>query len=148
MYKREIPFLVIEPTKTEYRALIDRIPDLQIFTPGKNKVSPFVINPFLPPKGITVEQYIPSLLSAFKAAFFSERYYMEFRDKIRDINTMCAYMNAVNQWLEKQDIKEGQEKRIQLCNCVKIKYLRKVLQEKEFRLSQKDREKILQVLVK
>ena len=52
---------------------------------------------------------------------------MEFRDKIRDINTMCAYMNAVNQWLEKQDIKEGQEKRIQLCNCVKIKYLRKVL---------------------
>lgn len=73
---------------------------------------------------------------------------MEFRDKIRDINTMCAYMNAVNQWLEKQDIKEGQEKRIQLCNCVKIKYLRKVLQEKEFRLSQKDREKILQVLVK
>ena len=459
MYRRGIPFLAIEPTKTEYRALIDRIPDLQIFTPGKNKVSPFVINPFLPPKGITVEQYIPSLLSAFKAAFsmpspldtifqqavqeayikygwrdystvedsyvkkfglyefiqvfkeliqrqkyssevkgnlmtggifrlrelinqnpniydtvesvpledllcaptilelnaidnevqksvlmallliqicvytkqnhkgdgklknlllldeahvlfkaqqgsgngeggnnavhslenmlaeirsygtgiviadqspaavgsevikntdikvifrlvdsgdrkviadttnmtdlmrkyipklevgqafysvsalhepvlmqtpdihkkegirlsvsdseireraeywkghqqylipydecryseicktcsmeirsdaafFSERYYMEFRDKIRDINTMCAYMNAVNQWLEKQDIKEGQEKRIQLCNCVKIKYLRKVLQEKEFRLSQKDREKILQVLVK
>ncbi len=459
MYRRGIPFLAIEPTKTEYRALIDRIPDLQIFTPGKNKVSPFVINPFLPPKGITVEQYIPSLLSAFKAAFsmpspldtifqqavqeayikygwrdystvedsyvkkfglyefiqvfkeliqrqkyssevkgnlmtggifrlrelinqnpniydtvesvpledllcaptilelnaidnevqksvlmallliqicvytkqnhkgdgklknlllldeahvlfkaqqgsgngeggnnavhslenmlaeirsygtgiviadqspaavgsevikntdikvifrlvdsgdrkviadttnmtdlmrkyipklevgqafysvsalhepvlmqtpdirkkegirlsvsdseireraeywkghqqylipydecryseicktcsmeirsdaafFSERYYMEFRDKIRDLNTMCAYMNAVNQWLEKQDIKEGQEKRIQLCNCVKIKYLRKVLQEKEFRLSQKDREKILQVLVK
>lgn len=459
MYRRGIPFLVIEPTKTEYRALIDRIPDLQIFTPGKNKVSPFVINPFLPPKGITVEQYIPSLLSAFKAAFsmpspldtifqqavqeayikygwrdystvedpyvkkfglyefiqvfkeliqrqkyssevkgnlmtggifrlrelinqnpniydtvesvpledllcaptilelnaidnevqksvlmallliqicvytkqnhkgdgklknlllldeahvlfkaqqgsgngeggnnavhslenmlaeirsygtgiviadqspaavgsevikntdikvifrlvdsgdrkviadttnmtdlmrkyipklevgqafysvsalhgpvlmqtpdirkkegirlsvsdseireraeywkghqqylipyeecryseicktcsmeirsdaafFSERYYMEFRDKIRDLNTMCAYMNAINQWLEKQDIKEDQEKRIQLCNCVKIKYLRKVLQEKEFRLSQKDREKILQVLVK
>ena len=459
MYRRGIPFLAIEPTKTEYRALIDRIPDLQIFTPGKNKVSPFVINPFLPPKGITVEQYIPSLLSAFKAAFsmpspldtifqqavqeayikygwrdystvedsyvkkfglyefiqvfkeliqrqkyssevkgnlmtggifrlrelinqnpniydtvesvpledllcaptilelnaidnevqksvlmallliqicvytkqnhkgdgklknlllldeahvlfkaqqgsgngeggnnavhslenmlaeirsygtgiviadqspaavgsevikntdikvifrlvdsgdrkviadttnmtdlmrkyipklevgqafysvsalhepvlmqtpdirkkegirlsvsdseireraeywkghqqylipyeecryseicktcsmeirsdaafFSERYYMEFRDKIRDLNTMCAYMNAVNQWLEKQDIKEGQKKRIQLCNCVKIKYLRKVLQEKEFRLSQKDREKILQVLVK
>ena len=65
MYRRGIPFLAIEPTKTEYRALIDRIPDLQIFTPGKNKVSPFVINPFLPPKGITVEQYIPSLLSAF-----------------------------------------------------------------------------------
>lgn len=61
MYRKGIPFLAIEPTKTEYRALIDRIPDLQIFTPGKNKVSPFVMNPFLPPKGITVEQYIPSL---------------------------------------------------------------------------------------
>lgn len=69
MYRSGIPFLAIEPTKTEYRALIDQISDLQIFTPGKNKVSPFVINPFLPPKGITVEQYIPSLLSAFKAAF-------------------------------------------------------------------------------
>lgn len=69
MYERGIPFLAIEPTKTEYRALIDRIPDLQIFTPGKNRVSPFVINPFLPPRGITVEQYLPSLLSAFQAAF-------------------------------------------------------------------------------
>ena len=69
MYKKEIPFLVIEPTKTEYRAMIDSIPDLQIFTPGNNGISPFVINPFIPPKDITVEQYIPSLASAFKAAF-------------------------------------------------------------------------------
>jgi hypothetical protein len=67
--KRGIPFLAIEPTKAEYRAMIDAIPDVQIFTPGNNNVSPFVINPFIPPKGITVEQYIPSLASAFKAAF-------------------------------------------------------------------------------
>lgn len=68
-YKKEIPFLAIEPTKAEYRAMIDAIPDLQIFTPGNNAVSPFIINPFIPPKGITVEQYTPSLVSAFKAAF-------------------------------------------------------------------------------
>ena len=37
---------------------------------------------------------------------------------------------------------------MQLSNCVKIKYLRKVLQEKEFRLSQKDHEKILHALIK
>jgi len=67
--KRGIPFLAIEPTKAEYRAMIDAIPDIQIFTPGNNSVSPFIINPFIPPKGITVEQYIPSLASAFKAAF-------------------------------------------------------------------------------
>jgi len=67
--KRGIPFLAIEPTKTEYRAMIDAIPDIQIFTPGNNNVSPFIINPFIPPKGITIEQYIPSLASAFKAAF-------------------------------------------------------------------------------
>ncbi len=68
-YKKGIPFLAIEPTKAEYRAMIDAVDDLQIFTPGNNAVSPFIINPFLPPRGITVEQYIPSLLNAFKAAF-------------------------------------------------------------------------------
>lgn len=68
-YKKGIPFLAIEPTKSEYRAMIDIVDDLQIFTPGNNNVSPFIINPFIPPKGITVEQYIPSLLAAFKAAF-------------------------------------------------------------------------------
>lgn len=64
-----IPFLAIEPTKSEYRSLIDGISDLQIFTPGKNTVSPYIINPFLPPTGVTVESYIPSLMSAFRAAF-------------------------------------------------------------------------------
>lgn len=64
-----IPFLAIEPTKTEYRGMIDAIPNLKVFTPGKNSVSPFIINPFIPPKGITVETYIPSLVTAFKAAF-------------------------------------------------------------------------------
>lgn len=67
--KAKNSFLAIEPTKTEYRALIEKIPDLQIFTPGNSKVSPFVINPFIPPEGITVEKYIPSLSSAFKATF-------------------------------------------------------------------------------
>ena len=64
-----IPFLAIEPTKSEYRSLVDSIRDLQVFTPGKNTVSPYIINPFLPPTGVTVESYVPSLMSAFKAAF-------------------------------------------------------------------------------
>ncbi|MBO5452085.1 MAG: ATP-binding protein [Lachnospiraceae bacterium] len=68
-YKKDIPFLAIEPTKSEYRGMIDAIPDIQIFTPGNNAVSPFIINPFIPPRGIRIEQYIPSLASAFKAAF-------------------------------------------------------------------------------
>lgn len=65
----KIPFLAIEPTKSEYRSLIDGIQDLQIFTPGKSNVSPYIVNPFLPPKGVTVESYVPSLMTAFKAAF-------------------------------------------------------------------------------
>lgn len=64
-----IPFLAIEPTKSEYRAMIDAIPGLQVFTPGKNDVVPFIINPFIPPNGITLEVFKPSLVSAFKAAF-------------------------------------------------------------------------------
>lgn len=66
---RGIPFLAIEPTKSEYRAMIDVLPDLQVFTPGNNTVSPFIINPFLPPSGICLERFIPSLVSAFEAAF-------------------------------------------------------------------------------
>lgn len=67
--RKGIPFLAIEPTKAEYRGMIDAVPELRIFTPGNNAVSPFIINPFIPPKGIRIEQYIPSLASAFKAAF-------------------------------------------------------------------------------
>ena len=68
-YQRGIPFLAIEPTKAEYRGMIDAIPDLRIYTPGNNDTSPFCWNPFIPPKGISVEKYIPSLFSAFCAAF-------------------------------------------------------------------------------
>jgi hypothetical protein len=67
--RRGIPFLAIEPTKAEYRAMIDAIPDLQIFTPGNNRVAPYIVNPFIPPEGVGIEQYIPSLAGAFKAAF-------------------------------------------------------------------------------
>lgn len=68
-YRKGVPFLAIEPTKTEYRGMIDAIPELQVFTPGNGEVSPFILNPFIPPRGIRIEQYIPSLASAFKAAF-------------------------------------------------------------------------------
>lgn len=64
-----IPFLVIEPTKNEYRSLVDAIPELQVFTPGKGDISNFIINPFMPPKNVTVETYAPGLMTAFKAAF-------------------------------------------------------------------------------
>lgn len=64
----KIPFLIIEPAKTEYRALISSIPDIQVFTPGKNSISPLVINPFIPPKNVTLETYKATLKTAFSAA--------------------------------------------------------------------------------
>ncbi|MDF2854627.1 MAG: putative ATPase [Neobacillus sp.] len=64
----QIPFLVIEPAKNEYRALVQSIPELQVFTPGKNFISPFIFNPFLPPKNVKLETYKSTLKTAFAAA--------------------------------------------------------------------------------
>lgn len=66
--EHRIPFLVIEPAKNEYRALIQSISDLQVFTPGKNFISPFVFNPFVPPKNVKLETYKSTLKTAFAAA--------------------------------------------------------------------------------
>lgn len=65
--QHHIPFLVIEPAKNEYRALVQSIPDLQVFTPGKNFISPFVFNPFVPPKNVRLETYKTTLKTAFAA---------------------------------------------------------------------------------
>jgi len=50
-----LPFLVIEPAKTEYRILKERCPELIFFTPGKQNVAPFFLNPFelFPDEAIT-----------------------------------------------------------------------------------------------
>ncbi|MBQ2875225.1 MAG: ATP-binding protein, partial [Bacteroidales bacterium] len=65
--EHNIPFLVIEPAKNEYRALVQSIPELQVFTPGKNFISPFVFNPFIPPKNVKLETYKSTLKTAFAA---------------------------------------------------------------------------------
>jgi hypothetical protein len=66
--EHKIPFLVIEPAKNEYRALVQSIPDLQVFTPGKNFISPFLYNPFVPPENVTLESHKSVLKTAFAAA--------------------------------------------------------------------------------
>lgn len=63
-----IPFLVIEPAKNEYRAMVDAIPDIQVFTPGKDFISPYIINPFIPPKNVRLQSYKTVLKTAFSAA--------------------------------------------------------------------------------
>ena len=68
--EHHIPFLVIEPAKNEYRALVQSIPDLQVFTPGKNFISPFVFNPFCPPKNVRLETYKSTLKTAFAAGLW------------------------------------------------------------------------------
>ena len=69
LYHHDIPFLAIEPSKTEYRALADVIPTLKVYTPGNSGVAPLMFNPFLPPPGVTLEKFLPSLETAFLTAF-------------------------------------------------------------------------------
>ena len=50
--------------------MIDSVKNLQVFTPGNNSVSPFIVNPFPPRRGESGWSSIsPSLVSAFEAAF-------------------------------------------------------------------------------
>lgn len=73
LHKRGYPTLILEPAKTEFRALIDAIPELRIYTPGRSQASPMGLNPFLPPRGVALEQYLPNLTTAFTAAFAMTR---------------------------------------------------------------------------
>ena len=68
--KRNIPFLVLEPAKKEYRelALFD-IPELIIFSPNANTKFPLRLNPFEFPKGLTVSEHINMLKQVFEGAF-------------------------------------------------------------------------------
>lgn len=63
------PFLVLEPAKTEYRALLDRFTDLVVFTLGNETTAPFRINPFELVKGEVVSSHIDMVKAAFTSAF-------------------------------------------------------------------------------
>jgi hypothetical protein len=67
-----VPFLVIEPTKAEYRSLITHPrwgEEVRVFTAGKATVAPFTLNPFEVPPGTTVSEHLDLLRAAFTAAF-------------------------------------------------------------------------------
>ena len=68
--KLNIPFLVLEPAKREYRelALFD-IPELLIFSPSANTNFQLKINPFEFPKGLTLSEHIGKLCQVFEGAF-------------------------------------------------------------------------------
>jgi uncharacterized protein DUF87 len=67
-----VPFLVLEPAKTEYRVLL-RHPELgrhlRVLTLGNEAVSPFRLNPFEVPAGIPVAVHLDLLRSVFGVAF-------------------------------------------------------------------------------
>jgi DNA helicase HerA-like ATPase len=69
--KYKIPFLIIEPAKSEYKNLIEDIPELQIFRLGERD-DVFRLNPFMfdvSNPTITLFKHIDMLKTAFNAAF-------------------------------------------------------------------------------
>ncbi|MEK4252557.1 ATP-binding protein [Ureibacillus sp. FSL K6-2830] len=65
----DVPFLIIEPAKKEYRGLQKVIPNLRIYTLGNEGVSPFRINPFYFPANVNIQQHIDNLKVIFNASF-------------------------------------------------------------------------------
>jgi hypothetical protein len=79
LLRRNIPFIVFEPVKTDYRvlkclrghpdaAVRHRAQELRIYTPGNEEVSPIRWNPLRIPEGISRSEHIENLLTCFKAA--------------------------------------------------------------------------------
>jgi hypothetical protein len=67
-----VPFLVIEPAKKEYRALITHPvlgPRIRVFTAGQASVAPLVLNPFEVPPRTAVSEHLDLIRAAFGAAF-------------------------------------------------------------------------------
>ena len=65
----ELPFLVIEPAKTEYRVLKGICPDLIVFTPGRQDVAPFYLNPFELVPGEAITSRADMLKATMEASF-------------------------------------------------------------------------------
>lgn len=79
LYRQEIPFLVLESAKTEYR-ILKRLKEhndpvlrefgesIRIYTPGNEIVSPFRFNPLAFPEGISADEHMNNLMNCFQAA--------------------------------------------------------------------------------
>ena len=93
-----LPFLVIEPAKTEYRTLQPNNTSAEIvyFTPGKQGVAPFFLNPFELFPGEEISARADMLTATFEASFemeaaipqiMSSAIYRAYRNKGWDIST-------------------------------------------------------------
>lgn len=69
--EERIPFLVLEPAKQEYRALLNDpdMRDVYLFSPNADMSFPLHINPFEMPKGTLIAEHIRCLCSVFEGAF-------------------------------------------------------------------------------
>ncbi|WP_274362823.1 ATP-binding protein [Paenibacillus thermotolerans] len=67
--RNKVPFLVLEPAKTEYKYLDAQVPSLRRFTLGIEGSLSFKINPFEFPAHVHIQTHLDHLKSVFTAAF-------------------------------------------------------------------------------
>lgn len=74
LHKKDIPFLVLEPAKKEYRALLNSsdMTDIFLFSPNASMNFPLHINPFEMPVNCIVSEHIQMLKEVFEGAFTME----------------------------------------------------------------------------
>jgi len=68
----DVPFLVIEPAKTEYRVLTQKYDDILIFTLGDETIAPLRMNPFEFFKGENISSRVDMIKANIEAAFDME----------------------------------------------------------------------------
>ncbi|MDY6294969.1 MAG: DUF87 domain-containing protein [Schwartzia succinivorans] len=109
-----VPFLVIEPAKTEYRTLIQSKDfGCVVFTVGDEDVAPFRFNPFELVKGENLSSHIDMLKATFTSAFpmegsmpqlLEEAIYKCYEDKGWNVDTNSN--DICSEW---EDYEEGDE---------------------------------------
>ncbi len=98
-----VKFLVIEPAKTEYRALINspHFGNVVVFTVGDELTAPFRLNPFELVRGESVSAHVDMLKATFTSSFpmeasmpqiLEEAIYKIYEDKGWDIDTNKNYL--------------------------------------------------------
>ena len=67
-----LPFLVVEPAKTEYRILTKHCSEILYFTLGKQNIAPFYLNPFEIFPGEAITSRVDMLKATMEASFDME----------------------------------------------------------------------------
>lgn len=71
LYAEKCPICIIEPSKKDYWHLISEIPELRVYSAGRDAM-PLRINPMIPEDGVIIGNHIDALLYAFSGAFEME----------------------------------------------------------------------------
>ncbi|QQQ80138.1 ATP-binding protein [Saccharothrix sp. 6-C] len=72
LHGADVPWLVIEPAKAEYRRMAGRVGDVMVIRPGAPDALPVGLNPLEPAEGFPIQTHIDLVRALFLAAFEAE----------------------------------------------------------------------------